>query len=142
VLFASAFIPARYAPPPELEGEVLPFGEGAEVWSFVTQMLLHGDWVYLPSTAFRCWPSAACWRAGSAAGGSCCSMPHRQPWGRPPISACTGAAFRSWSAPREGALVFLGVWFAITILAGAFSYDRSGEGARIACEAHVGGEMC
>ena len=38
-----------------------------------------------------------------------------------------------------GALMFLGVWFAITIFAGAVSFGAPGEAARIAWEAHVGG---
>lgn len=38
-----------------------------------------------------------------------------------------------------GALMFLGVWFAITIFAGAVSFGPPGEAARIAWEAHVGG---
>jgi membrane associated rhomboid family serine protease len=47
VLFTFAFIPARIAPPPELANVVFPGPEAAKWWSFVTHMLLHGDWMHL-----------------------------------------------------------------------------------------------
>jgi membrane associated rhomboid family serine protease len=43
-LLAFAFIPARYG-----SGAVqdIPGGEGADVWSFITHLFLHGDWIHL-----------------------------------------------------------------------------------------------
>jgi membrane associated rhomboid family serine protease len=47
ILFTFAFIPARFAPPPELANVVLPGPEAAKWWSFVTHMMLHGDWMHV-----------------------------------------------------------------------------------------------
>jgi membrane associated rhomboid family serine protease len=74
LLFSFAFIPARYRHAARArQRRPVPWPGGRRwIWSFVTHMLLHGDWVHLmPSTRCGCWLSAACWRAGSAACGFC-----------------------------------------------------------------------
>lgn len=42
-----AFSPARFAPPADLAGYSFPGGDAANVWTFVSHALLHGDWVHL-----------------------------------------------------------------------------------------------
>jgi membrane associated rhomboid family serine protease len=42
-----AFSPARLTPPAEFAGYVLPGGEGAKYWTFVTHAFLHADWLHL-----------------------------------------------------------------------------------------------
>lgn len=183
VLFTFAFIAARLAPPPELAGLILPGPAGARWWSFVTHMMLHGDWVHLMvnsvwmlafgSVLARRVGAARFWliSAGSAAGGAAANLAWQ--WGGE-MSLLVGASgavsgqlagavrlmfaeggslstigrqrferVRALSLPETfrtpGALTFLGVWFVITIFAGAISFGPPGEAARIAWEAHVGG---
>lgn len=45
-LLLFAFIPVRYDPSVLAMGS-MPGGLGAEVWSFVTYALIHGDWIHL-----------------------------------------------------------------------------------------------
>lgn len=45
-IFAFGFVPARYASESQFFGG-LPGGTGADVWTFATYALLHGDWVHL-----------------------------------------------------------------------------------------------
>ena len=183
VLFTFAFIPARFAPPPELANVVLPGPEAAKWWSFVTHMMLHGDWMHLiiNSVWMLAFGSVLARRlksarflivsAVSAAGGAAASLAWQ--WGGD-FSILVGASgaisgqlagavrlifgeggslatigrqrFDTVRALRlgeivrtPGALVFLGIWFAITIFAGAVSFGPPGQAARIAWEAHVGG---
>lgn len=184
VLFTFAFIPARYAPPPELAGLIVPGFDvaGAGAWSFVTHMLLHGDWLHL---AINClWMLAfgsvlarrlGGWRfvtlsSAAAAAGAAANLAlywgeltlligasgaiSGQMAGAVRLMFAEGGTLASLRRQRfervralgltetfrtPGALLFLAVWFGITIFAGAFSYDPTGEGARIAWEAHVGG---
>lgn len=43
-----SFIPARYGGgDPSIPAEMLPGGLGADIWTFFTHALLHGDWVHL-----------------------------------------------------------------------------------------------
>ena len=42
-----AFSPARLTPPAGFAGFVLPGGEGAKYWTFVTHAFLHADWLHL-----------------------------------------------------------------------------------------------
>src|SRR5437588_835772 len=46
LLLLFSFIPARYDATVLAQGAV-PGGIGAEIWSFVTYALIHGDWVHL-----------------------------------------------------------------------------------------------
>ncbi|WP_137388923.1 rhomboid family intramembrane serine protease [Rhodoligotrophos defluvii] len=48
VILAFAFIPARYV----LPAGSLPGGLGADFWTFVTHMLLHGSWAHLLVNSF------------------------------------------------------------------------------------------
>ena len=181
VLFTFAFIPARFAPPPELAG--FAFGPaGARWWSFVTHALLHGDWLHLiiNSVWMLAFGSVLARRMGaarflavsaaSAAAGAAANLAWH--WGEltllvgasGAISGRLAGAVRlifaeggslstigrqrfdkvralslSETFRTPAALMFLGVWFAITIFAGAVSFGPPGEVARIAWEAHVGG---
>ena len=181
VLFTFAFIPARIAPPPEFANVVFPGPEAAKWWSFVTHMMLHGDWMHLiiNSVWMLAFGSVLARRLGSArflivsaasaAGGAAASLAWQ--WGGDfsllvgasgAISGQLAGAVRlifgeggslatmgsqrfdrvralrlSEIARTPAALGFLGIWFAITIFAGAVS--PPGEAARIAWEAHVGG---
>ena len=183
VLFTFAFIPARFAPPPELAGVVFPGPAGARWWSFVTHMLLHGDWLHLivNSVWMMAFGSVLARRVGagrfwlisaaSAAGGAAVNLAWH--WGAEltllvgasgAVSGQLAGAVRLMFADggslatigrqrfervralslaetfrTPGALMFLGVWFAITLFAGAVSFGPPGEAARIAWEAHVGG---
>jgi membrane associated rhomboid family serine protease len=183
VLFTFAFIPARFAPSPELSRLVFPGPEAARWWSFVTHMLLHGDWMHLIINAvwmlafgsvlarrvgaLRFWIiSAASAAAGAAAnlawhmggdltvlvgasgaisgqlagavrlifaeGGTLMSLGEQRLERVRALSL--GETFRS-----PGALILMGVWFAITIFAGWVGFAAPGEVARIAWEAHIGG---
>lgn len=183
VLFTFGFIPARFAPPPDLAGLVFPGPPGARWWSFVTHMLLHGDWMHLVINGV--WMLAfgsvlarrlgslrfAIVSAASAAAGAAASLAYY--WGGEftllvgasgAISGQLAGAVRLMFAEggslatlgrrrfervralslgetfrTPAALMFLGVWFVITIFAGALSFGPPGEEARIAWEAHVGG---
>lgn len=183
VLFTFAFIPARFAPPPELANFTFPGPPGARWWSFVTHMLLHGDWMHLiiNSVWMLAFGSVLARRLGnarflavsaaSAAAGAAASLALQ--WGAEltvlvgasgAISGQLAGAVRLMFAEggslatlgrqrfdkvralslsetfrTPAALMFLGVWFAITIFAGAISFGPPGEEARIAWEAHVGG---
>jgi membrane associated rhomboid family serine protease len=183
VLFTFAFIPARFAPPPELAGVVFPGPPGARWWSFITHMMLHGDWIHLivNSVWMMAFGSVLARRLGSmrflavsaasAAGGAAANLALQ--WGGE-LSLLVGASgaisgqlagavrlmfaeggslatlgrqrFDRVTALSLGetfrtpaALMFLGIWFVITIFAGAVSFGPPGEEARIAWEAHVGG---
>ena len=46
LLLLFSFIPARYDPAVLAQGAV-PGGLGAQIWTFVTYALIHGDWVHL-----------------------------------------------------------------------------------------------
>lgn len=46
-LLTFAFIPVRYVSMRELGGLVMPGGLPADIWTFVTYALIHGDWVHL-----------------------------------------------------------------------------------------------
>lgn len=72
VILAFAFIPLRVTDPAALAamvpGGVLPGGEGARLWTFVTYAFLHGDWMHV---GFNClWLTAfgspLAWRFGAA----------------------------------------------------------------------------
>lgn len=66
ILIWLAFIPARYDS--ALSGRVpLPGGEAADVWTFVTYSLLHGDYVHLIVNLvwFLAFGSAVAWRFGA-----------------------------------------------------------------------------
>jgi membrane associated rhomboid family serine protease len=183
VLFTFAFIPARFAPPPELANLVFPGPAGARWWSFVTHMLLHGDWLHviINSVWMLAFGSVLARRMGSArflavsaasaaAGAGFNLLWH---WGGEltllvgasgAISGQLAGAVRLMFAEggslatlgrqrfetvralslgetlrTPAALMFLAVWFVITIFAGAVSFGPPGEAARIAWEAHVGG---
>jgi membrane associated rhomboid family serine protease len=183
VLFTFAFIPARFAPPPELANVAIPGPEGARWWSFITHMLLHGDWMHLTINSVwmlafgsvlarrlggvRFWVISA---ASAAAGAATHLVWH---WGGDltllvgasgAISGQLAGAVRLIFAEggslatigrqrfdrvralglvetfrTPAALMLMGIWFAITIFAGAVSLGPPGEEARIAWEAHVGG---
>ena len=183
VLFTFAFIPARFAPPPELANFNFPGPAGARWWSFVTHMLLHGDWMHLiinsvwmlafGSVLARRLGSARflAFSAASAAAGAAVSLALHWGGGLTVLVGASGAISGQLAGAvrlmfAEGgslgtlgrqrfekvralslaetfrtpkALVFLAVWFAITIFAGALSIGPPGEEARIAWEAHVGG---
>ncbi len=47
LMLAAAFSPARLTPPAEFANAVFPGGAGADVWTFVSYMFLHGDWLHL-----------------------------------------------------------------------------------------------
>ncbi len=47
MLLAFAFIPARYADTAAYPPDFIPGGIGADYWSFVTHMFLHGDFTHL-----------------------------------------------------------------------------------------------
>ncbi len=183
VLFTFAFIPARFAPPPELAAFPFPGPPAARWWSFVSHMLLHGDWMHLiiNSVWMLAFGSVLARRLGgarflavsaaSAAAGAAASLALH--WGGEltilvgasgAISGQLAGAVRlmfaedgslatlgrkrfervralslgeTFRTPR--ALMFLAVWLAITMVAGALSFGPPGEGARVAWEAHVGG---
>jgi membrane associated rhomboid family serine protease len=183
VLFAFSFIPARFAPPPELAQMTIPGPPGARWWSFVTHMLLHGDWLHLivNSVWMLVFGSVLARRMGSArflaisaasaAAGAAANLLWQ--WGDEfsllvgasgAISGQLAGAVRLMfsqggslaTLPRQrfetvralslgetfrtpAALMFLAVWFLITIFAGAISFGPPGEEARIAWEAHIGG---
>ena len=183
VLFTFGFIPARFAPSPELAGLAFPGPPGARWWSFVTHMLLHGDWMHLVinSVWMVAFGSVLARRLGSvrflivsaasAAAGAAASLAWY--WGGEftllvgasgAISGQLAGAVRLMFAEggslatlgrrrfekvqalslgetfrTPAALMFLGVWFVITIFAGALNFGPPGEEARIAWEAHVGG---
>lgn len=176
-----AFIPLRYALPPQLVGQI-PGGEGAAIWSFVTHMFLHADWTHLGFNAlwmlafgsvvarrlgavrfmilslaaaaagalanlFLHWGAlsvligasgaisgqmAAAVRLMFADGGSLGDLHHRRLEHARPLSLVA-----TFTNPR--ALVFILVWFAITLFTGIGGIGAPGEEARIAWEAHVGG---
>jgi membrane associated rhomboid family serine protease len=48
-LLLFAFIPVRYEP--SVLGAVLPGGVGADIWSFLTYALIHGNWMHLAVNA-------------------------------------------------------------------------------------------
>jgi membrane associated rhomboid family serine protease len=177
-----AFIPARYAPPPELAGQAIPGGAGADVWSFVTHMFLHADWMHLALNSLgllvfggvvarRLGPvrfllfsfvSAAAgalanlalyWgvlsvlvgasgaisghMAGAvrlmyAEGGSLATIHRRRLEDAQPLTLA-----QTFTNPR--ALIFLLIWFLITLSAGIGGFGPPGETGRIAWEAHLGG---
>ena len=52
VLLTFAFIPARFAPPPGMPPGMFPGGWLGDVWTFVTYMFLHGDWMHLAVNCF------------------------------------------------------------------------------------------
>lgn len=183
VLFTFAFIPARFAPPPELAGLAFPGPPGARWWSFVTHMMLHGDWMHLliNSVWMLAFGSVLARRLGSvrfllvsaasAAAGAAASLAWY--WGGEftllvgasgAISGQLAGAVRLMFAEggslatlgrrrfeavralslgetfrTPAALMFLAVWFVITIFSGALSFGPPGEEVRIAWEAHVGG---
>jgi membrane associated rhomboid family serine protease len=183
VLFTFAFIPARFAPPPELANFVFPGPAAARWWSFLTHMLLHGDWMHviINSVWMLAFGSVLARRLGavrflavsaiSAAAGAAANLALH--WGGEltlligasgAVSGQLAGAVRLMFAEggslatlgrqrfervralslgetlrSPGALMFLGVWFAITIFAGAVNFGPPGEEARIAWEAHVGG---
>lgn len=184
VLLAFAFIPARYDLPQALAGIAIPGFNlpGARVWSFVSHMFLHGDWLHLGinSLWMLAFGSVVARRLGAArflllsalaaAGGAAANLALH--WGEfslligasGAVSGQMAGAVRLMFAgggsigtlnqqPYErvralglaemfrnrGALVFLAVWFVITIFAGAVSLGPPGEEARIAWEAHLGG---
>lgn len=66
VLFWTAFLPARYANIPVLNG-ILPGGWFADIWTFVTYAFLHGDAVHLGVNLiwFVAFGSAVAWRFGT-----------------------------------------------------------------------------
>ena len=183
VLFTFAFIPARFAPPPELANVILPGPDGARWWSFLTHALLHGDWMHLiiNSIWMLAFGSVLARRLGTArflavsavaaAAGAAVNLALH--WGGEltllvgasgAVSGQLAGAVRLMFAEggslatlrrqrfervralslldtfrTPAALMFLGVWFVITIFAGAVSFGPPGEEARIAWEAHVGG---
>jgi len=47
VILRFAFSAARYSGAPELQGLLIPGGEGAKLWTFFSHMFLHGDWSHL-----------------------------------------------------------------------------------------------
>jgi membrane associated rhomboid family serine protease len=52
LLLTFAFIPARFAPPPGLPPGIFPGGRLGDVWTFVTHLFLHGDWMHLAVNGF------------------------------------------------------------------------------------------
>jgi membrane associated rhomboid family serine protease len=64
ILLLFAFIPARFGP--DYAG-VLPGGDAADVWTFVTYSLLHGDWMHLAVNCLwlAAFGSAVAWRFGT-----------------------------------------------------------------------------
>jgi membrane associated rhomboid family serine protease len=66
VLITFAFLPARYDPS-AIPGVELPGGVAADVWTFVTYTLLHGDWLHLTFNAIwlLAFGSAVAWRFGT-----------------------------------------------------------------------------
>ena len=66
-LLLFAFIPARYTPA-MLSVDTLPGGFGADIWTFVTYALLHGDWTHLAINVIWLLPfgTAVARRFGSA----------------------------------------------------------------------------
>ncbi len=176
-----AFIPARYALPAELVSQI-PGGEGAEVWSFVTHMFLHGDWLHLGFNGLwmLAFGSVVARRlggvrfmilsCGAAAAGAALNLVLY--WGvlsvligaSGAISGQMAAAVRLMFAEggslgtihrrrledarplslaetftNSRAIVFIAIWFGITLLTGIGGIGAPGEVARIAWEAHVGG---
>ncbi|HHK74483.1 MAG TPA: rhomboid family intramembrane serine protease [Rhizobiales bacterium] len=63
LLVMFSFIPVRYA---GIEGLVIPGGDGAAVWSFVTYQFLHGSWMHLTvnSVWMLAFASPVAWRLG------------------------------------------------------------------------------
>lgn len=47
IILRFAFSAARYGTVPALQGQVLPGGNGAMVWTFFSHMFLHGSWPHL-----------------------------------------------------------------------------------------------
>jgi membrane associated rhomboid family serine protease len=176
-----AFIPARYSLPTELASQI-PGGEGADIWSFVTHMFLHGDWMHLGFNALwmLAFGSVVARRLGaagfmalslaSAAAGALANLVLY--WGA--LSVLIGASgaisgqmagavrlmfadggslgtihrrrleaarplglVETFANPR--ALLFILIWFGITLFTGIGGIGAPGEEARIAWEAHVGG---
>lgn len=66
ILLWSAFIPARYGNPGVLK-DLLPGGLAADVWTFFSYSMLHGDWVHLGVNLvwFLAFGSAVAWRFGA-----------------------------------------------------------------------------
>jgi membrane associated rhomboid family serine protease len=66
IVILFAFLPARYDPA-ALQGLVLPGGVAADIWTFVTYTMLHGDWVHLTinSIWMLAFGSAVAWRFGA-----------------------------------------------------------------------------
>ena len=150
-LLLFAFIPARYTPE-MLAVDTLPGGLGADVWTFVTYALIHGDLTHLAINVIWLLPfgTAVARRFGRArflalfaasaarfvfqAGG--------------PIGV-----FRSAEAPiyhlpavplREALrdpriLAFLVVWFGLNALFGVGSVSLLGVDQPVAWQAHIGG---
>jgi membrane associated rhomboid family serine protease len=67
VVFTFAFIPARVMDPAAYAA-VVPGGEGAAVWSFLTYAFLHADWghVGINSIWLAAFGSPLAWRVGTA----------------------------------------------------------------------------
>ena len=61
-----SFLPLRYDAV-TLNGEILPGGWGADIWTFVSYAFLHGDWVHLLVNAvwLLAFGSAVAWRFGA-----------------------------------------------------------------------------
>lgn len=51
-LLTYSFIPARYATTGDFASFAFPGGIGADIWTFVTYMFLHADWVHLAVNGF------------------------------------------------------------------------------------------
>jgi membrane associated rhomboid family serine protease len=66
ILLWAAFIPARYGNPGMLK-DLLPGGLPADIWTFVTYAVLHGDWVHLGINLIwlLAFGSAVAWRFGT-----------------------------------------------------------------------------
>lgn len=67
IILLFAFLPARYDPA-VLQGEILPGGAGADVWTFLTYAFLHGSWAHLVFNGIwmLAFGSAVAWRFGTA----------------------------------------------------------------------------
>jgi membrane associated rhomboid family serine protease len=66
VLLWTAFLPARYGNPGVLK-DLLPGGLAADIWTFFSYSLLHGDWIHLGVNLiwFLAFGSAVAWRFGA-----------------------------------------------------------------------------
>ena len=177
-----AFTPARYVPPQELSGYAFPGGTAGDIWTFVSHMFLHGDWVHL---IINCvWMlifgsvvarrlgalrflllSAVCAAAGAAANlvvysghyailvgasgaisGQMAAAIRLMFAGHQPLSRLNHADVRRApvlsvaGAFRNGrSLRFIIIWNVINIVFGVVGLGVSGDMARIAWEAHLGG---